>query len=138
MYSVLAYVAFGTISSTAIIAIKVNNKILDTQYIQANLDIEKINIEGYSKFYLVHANKRSVDINIKEAFKSVNLETGNLEYSIEANLTSQFEKYVNIYISTGVNEMQQYFKENNENTIIKAKDVLGLNTENIKNFYLRI
>lgn len=110
---------------------KVNNKILDTQYIQANLDIEKINIEGYSKFYLVHANKRSVDINIKEAFKSVNLETGNLEYSIEANLTSQFEKYVNIYISTGVNEMQQYFKENNEIEIDSNKKFI------IKSFYLR-
>ena len=72
-----------------------------------------------------------MDINIKEAFKSVNLETGNLEYSIEANLTSQFEKYVNIYISTGVNEMQQYFKENNEIEIDSNKKFI------IKSFYLR-
>lgn len=109
---------------------KLNNKDLDTYYIQANLDTEKINIEGYSKLYFVSTNKRSVDTNIKETFKKVNLETENFEYNIEANLTNQFEKYVNSYINTGNDEMQQYFKENNEIEIDSNKKFI------IKSFYL--
>lgn len=110
---------------------KLNNKISDTQYIQGDLNIEKIDIEGYSKLYFVRSNERNIDTNVKEALKSVKLETENSKYNVEADLSSQFEKYVNSYINAGTDEMKQYLKENNEFEIDNNKKFI------IKSFYLR-
>jgi len=103
----------------------------ETHYIQASLETERIDIEGYSKLYFISSSTRNVDNNIEETFKNIELESESSSYSVKADLSSQFKKYVNDYINLGRDEMQQHFEKNNEIDVDNNKRII------IKSFYLR-
>lgn len=102
----------------------------NTEYIQASFNDEKIDIEGYSDLYIISTNERSINTNIEKTFSNVELECQYSNYSVTANLSDEFENYIDTYMDLGRDGLKEYFESNNEIEIDDDKKII------ITSFYL--
>ena len=90
--------------------------------IYVDKDINYIEVEGYKKVYKIDSysyNSSKENRTIDETFSNIEINTQEINYSIEANILPLINEYVN-----HENEMNNYSEENNELKLDENKKII--------------
>lgn len=109
---------------------KINKNNSEFKYINASVPIEKIDVKEYSDLYFISSSSRPNDKSLEETFKEVELKYEASEDTIEIDVLKEFKKYINIYMDSGKEELNEYFDAHHEIAIDDNQKLI------IKSFYL--
>ena len=91
----------------------------------------KLNVSGYNTVTKIEASSYDVE-NIKKAFSDVKFKDNENKNILKINLTEKFDEYINTYIEMGKDELEEYFKKNNEIQVNENQKII------LENIYFSI
>lgn len=109
---------------------KTNKNNLEFKYINASTNYKRIDVKEYCNLYFINSSSRSNNTSLEDTFKKVELKYEDSTDTIEADLLEEFKEYVNTYIDSGKEELDEYFDAHHEIEIDDSKKLM------IKSFYL--
>lgn len=100
------------------------------KYINASAHIERIDVKEYSDLYFITSSSRSNNKSLEETFKEVELQYEDSTDTVKVDVLEKFKEYINTYMDSGKEELEQYFDAHHEIEIDDSKKLM------IKSFYL--
>lgn len=102
------------------------------KYINASIAHEKIDVKEYSELYFVVSSVRSNNKSLEETFEKIELQYEDSDDMVEVdvNVLEEFKKYINVYMNSGKEELEDYFNVHHDIQIDDNKKLM------IKSFYL--
>ena len=91
----------------------------------------KLNVSGYNTVTKIEASSYDEE-NIKKAFSDVKFKDNENKNILKINLTEKFDEYINTYIEMGKDELEEYFKKNNEIQVNENQKII------LENIYFSI
>lgn len=100
------------------------------KYINASADDERIDVKEYSDLYFITSSSRSNNKSLDEIFKEVELQYEGSTDTVKVDVLEEFKEYINTYMNSGKEELDQYFDAHHEIEIDDNKKLI------VKSFYL--
>lgn len=103
---------------------KINKNNSEFKYINASISYEKINVKEYSDLYFITSSSRSNNKSLEETFKKIKLTYQDADVTIEIDALEEFKEYVNTYMDSGKEELDEYFDAHHEIEIDSDKKLI--------------